>query len=104
MNCKVAEVGVRRRIYLDSIEQLPDFKGLKLVARFIHIDSDGTFMGVQYALYFPAATFTVETDNEQDLRAVFDYLDQKIKAAGVNPKFTTGTLQNFDGEESETFT
>ncbi len=98
MNFKVARVGVRQKDYI-SIENLPDFKNIQLVARLIKIDCNGNFAGVQYALYFPEGNFTVEIDSLDYLQELFDFLDKKIKTAGVNPKFAVGTVQNYAGEE-----
>lgn len=96
MNCNVKRRGVRYAEEISGLEALPDFKDVQLVTRFIVHDE--IFVNLQYVLYFKNETYSIDLPNIEDFEEFNRYLDEKFKAAGVNPKFAKGTLQHYWGD------
>lgn len=105
MQAIICRRGVRLAQRLKSLGDIPDLKDVRLVMRYMHLDCEGIFLSLQYALYFNhSETYTVDLPQEKDWQEFEDYLNSKFKEAGINPPILTGTLQDYSGEESFTET
>lgn len=93
MECIIYRRRVRAVEQLNSLEELPEIKGIRLIARLLHYDSCGEFLGLQYALYYDKETYTVDLRRPEDWLEFHEYLGKKIEAAGIKPKMAVGGIQ-----------
>ena len=98
MNLIIKRRGVRWFEEVENLEDLPDMKDIKLVARLIRHGEE--ILTLQYVLYFETETYSIDCGLE-DFEEVTRLLDEKFKAAGVNPKLAKGTLEPFWGDEHQ---